>query len=172
MRTAVRSILGGVDALSTWSAKGIAWACFVMVLVIAYDVVLRYLFRAPTVWQYDVSYMLGGSIIILGAGYVHQQRKHVRVDILYNSFSPRTRLVIDVCFTLLCFFPLVSGLIYASAQHAIHAYRVLEFSEVGFWRPRMWPFRSVIPIGLGVLWLQGLANLVRDLHRLVRGEEL
>jgi TRAP-type mannitol/chloroaromatic compound transport system permease small subunit len=172
MRTATRRILGGIDALSTWSAKGVAWACLIMVLVIAYDVILRYLFRAPTVWQYDVSYMLGGAIIIMGAGYVHSQRKHVRVDILYNSFSPRTRLMVDVCFTLLCFFPLVSALIYSSAQHAIQAYIVKEFSEVGFWRPLMWPFRSIIPIGLGILWLQGLANLIRDVHRLVKGEDL
>jgi len=172
MRTAIRRILGGIDALSTWSAKGIAWACFIMVLVIAYDVILRYLFRAPTVWQYDISYMLGGSIIILGAGYVHLERKHVRVDILYNGFSLRTRLIIDVCFTSLCFFPLITALIFSSVQHAIHAYTVKEFSEVGFWRPLMWPFRSIIPIGLAILWLQGLANFVRDVHRLAKGEDL
>jgi TRAP-type mannitol/chloroaromatic compound transport system permease small subunit len=63
-------------------------------------------------------------------------------------------------------------LIYSSAQHAIQAYIVKEFSEVGFWRPLMWPFRSIIPIGLGILWLQGLANLIRDVHRLVKGEDL
>lgn len=170
MRNSIQRMLGAVDTLSTWSAKGIAWACFVMVVVIAYDVVLRYLFRAPTIWQYDISYMLGGSIIILGAGYVHLERKHVRVDILYNWFSPRTRLLIDVCFTVLCFFPLITALIYSSVQHAVHAYQVKEFSEVGFWRPLMWPFRSIIPVGLSVLWLQGVANFVRDVHRLVEGE--
>jgi TRAP-type mannitol/chloroaromatic compound transport system permease small subunit len=143
-----------------------------MVLIIAYDVLLRYLFRSPTIWQYDISYMLGGSVILLGAGYVHLQRRHVRVDIFYNKFSPRMKLVSDVFFTLIFFFPLVIGLFLVAAEHAFEAYEIKEFSEVGFWRPRMWPFRSVIAIGLGVLLIQGVANFIRDVVLLLRGEKI
>jgi TRAP-type mannitol/chloroaromatic compound transport system permease small subunit len=168
----VKKVLAKFDQLSIWSAKVVSGAVLVMVLAIAYDVILRYLFSAPTVWQYDISYMLGGSIIILGAGYVHLKHRHVRVDIIYNRFSPRTRLTLEVLFTLVFFFPFLTGLIVVAAEHALHAYEVKEFSEVGFWRPLMWPFRSVIPVGLSILLLQGLANFVRDLHVLVKGKEL
>jgi TRAP-type mannitol/chloroaromatic compound transport system permease small subunit len=94
------------------------------------------------------------------------------VDLIYNRFPPRVRLILDVVFTLLFFFPLLTGLIIVSAADAIHAYQVKEFSEVGFWRPLMWPFKSVIPVGLVVLWLQGLANFIRDMHLLLKGKEL
>lgn len=147
-------------------------AAIVMVVIIAYDVIMRYAFRAPTIWQYDLSYMMGGSIVMLGTAYVHSQRRHVRVDIIYNLFPERAKLPIDVVCTLLLFFPLITGLIIASAEHTIHAWQVNEFSEVGFWRPRMWPFRSVIPIGLTLLWVQGLANFIRDSYKLVKGKEL
>jgi len=168
----IQAMLQRIDRLSVWVAKGVTLAVFAMVVTIAYDVILRYVFRAPTVWQYDTSYMLGGSVIILGSAYVHLKRRHVRVDLIYNRFSPRVRLILDVVFTLLFFFPLLTGLIIVSTGYAIHAYQVKEFSEVGFWRPLMWPFRSVILLGLVVLWLQGLANFIRDMHMLVRGKEL
>jgi TRAP-type mannitol/chloroaromatic compound transport system permease small subunit len=161
-----------VDRISYWSGQLVSVAAIVMVAIIAYDVIMRYAFRAPTIWQYDLSYMMGGSIVMLGTGYVHSQRRHVRVDILYNLFPERAKLIIEVVCTLLLFFPLVTGLIIASGEHAIHAYKVKEFSEVGFWRPRMWPFRSVIPIGLSILWLQGLANWIRDIYKLKKGEDL
>ncbi|NWF54367.1 MAG: TRAP transporter small permease subunit [Syntrophaceae bacterium] len=168
----IQAMLQRIDRLSEWAAKGITLAVFAMVVTIAYDVILRYVFRAPTVWQYDTSYMLGGSVIILGSAYVHLKRRHVRVDLIYNRFPPRVRLILDVVFTLLFFFPLLTGLIIVSAGYAIHSYQVKEFSEVGFWRPLMWPFRSVIPVGLALLWLQGLANFIRDMQRLVKGTEL
>jgi len=168
----IQSILQRIDHLSVLVAKAVTLAVLAMVITIAYDVILRYVFRAPTVWQYDTSYMLGGSVIILGSAYVHLKRRHVRVDLIYNRFSPRVRLILDVVFTLLFFFPLLTGLIIVSAADAIHAYQVKEFSEVGFWRPLMWPFKSVIPVGLAVLWLQGLANFIRDMHMLVKGKEL
>jgi TRAP-type mannitol/chloroaromatic compound transport system permease small subunit len=168
----IQAILQRIDQLSVWVAKAVTLAVFAMVVTMAYDVILRYVFRAPTVWQYDTSYMLGGSVIILGSAYVHLKRRHVRVDLIYNRFPPRVRLILDVVFTLLFFFPLLTGLIVVSAADAIHAYQVKEFSEVGFWRPLMWPFKSVIPVGLAVLWLQGLANFIRDMHMLLKGKEL
>jgi TRAP-type mannitol/chloroaromatic compound transport system permease small subunit len=168
----IQAMLQRIDQLSVWVAKAVTLAVFAMVVTMAYDVILRYVFRAPTVWQYDTSYMLGGSVIILGSAYVHLKRRHVRVDLFYNRFPPRVRLILDVVFTLLFFFPLLTGLIIVSAADAIHAYQVKEFSEVGFWRPLMWPFKSVIPVGLAVLWLQGLANFIRDMHMLVKGKEL
>ena len=168
----IKKALHLVDRISYWSGQLVSVAAIIMVLIIAYDVIMRYAFRAPTIWQYDLSYMLGGSIVMLGTGYVHSQRRHVRVDIIYNLFSERVKLTIEVVCTLLLFFPLITGLIIAAAEHTIHAWQVNEFSEVGFWRPRMWPFRSVIPIGLTILWVQGLANFIRDFYKLVKGKEL
>jgi TRAP-type mannitol/chloroaromatic compound transport system permease small subunit len=171
LKNSLQRFLRTADAVSLFFGKAISLAVFVMILIIAYDVLLRYAFRAPTIWQYDISYMLGGSVILLGAGYVHMKRRHVRVDIIYNRFSPRVRLFFDVLFTLVFFFPLVAGLLWVAADYAVEAYEIREFSEVGFWRPLMWPFRTVMALGLAVLLIQGAANFIRDLFLLVRGEE-
>jgi TRAP-type mannitol/chloroaromatic compound transport system permease small subunit len=168
----ITRILRGIDRISLLSARAVTIAAVIMVVIIAYDVVMRYAFRAPTIWQYDLSYMLGGSIVMLGTGYVHRENRHVRVDILYSLFSPKTQLLIDIVCTVLLFFPLITGLIISASEHALHAYAVKEFSEVGFWRPRMWPFRTIIPLGLSILWLQGLANLIRDIFKLTKGKAL
>lgn len=168
----LKKVLHSIDRISYWSAQAVSAALIVMVAIIAYDVVMRYLFRAPTIWQYDLSYMLGGSIVLLGAGYVHSQHKHVRVDILYNLFPEKARITIDIICTLIFFIPFYIGLIYIAGKHAIHAWNINEFSEVGFWRPRMWPFRSVISIGLIVVLLQGLAMFVRDVYKLMKDKEL
>lgn len=168
----MRKLLRIIDQISTWAGRIVSVAVLVMVIIIAYDVILRYIFRAPTIWQYDMSYMLGGTIIMLGSGYVHLKRRHVRVDIFYSNFSPRLRLYLDIFFTLLFFFPFVTGILISAAEHAIHAYKIKEFSEVGFWRPIMWPFRLTITLGLAVLWFQGLANFVRDFYLLIKGEVL
>ena len=168
----LKKFINFIDRVSYWSGQFVSVAAIVMVAIIAYDVIMRYAFRAPTIWQYDLSYMMGGSIVMFGTGYVHSQRKHVRVDIFYNLFPEKTRLTIDIVCTLIFFFPLLIGLIYIGGEHTIHAWKVNEFSEVGFWRPRMWPFRSVIPIGLSLLLLQGLVNFIRDSYKLIKGKEL
>jgi len=168
----LKKFINFIDRVSYWSGQFVSVAAIVMVAIIAYDVIMRYAFRAPTIWQYDLSYMMGGSIVMLGTAYVHSQRKHVRVDIFYNLFPEKTRLTIDIVCTLIFFFPLLIGLIYIGGEHTIHAWKVNEFSEVGFWRPRMWPFRSVIPIGLSLLLLQGLVNFIRDSYKLIKGKEL
>jgi len=168
----LRKLLGGIDQISIWVGRFVSFAVITMVIIIAYDVILRYVLRSPTVWQYDISYMLGGSIILLGSGYVHYKRRHVRVDILYNKFSPQRKLTLDIFFTIIFLFPFVIGILIVAIEHAIHAYKIKEFSEVGFWRPRMWPFRSVIAIGLIVLLLQSLANFIRDVYMRIYGEKL
>ncbi len=172
MRNALRAILNAIDSVSTWAGKAVSWLLIGLILALTLDTSLRYMFSEPTVWAFDVSYMLGGTIMLMGMAWVTTRRDQVRVDILYTRYSARVRIVVDAILNLLLFFPLFIMLIQRAIPRAIYAYTNGEFSEVGFWRPLMWPYRTMIAVAL-LLWvLAALSWVIRDLYRLKTGEEL
>jgi TRAP-type mannitol/chloroaromatic compound transport system permease small subunit len=141
-------------------------------LAITYEVVCRYALNAPTVWAYDMSYMIGGSMMALGMGYVLQERGHVRVDILYDMLSMRMRRLLDLIFTVLFFFPITAAFVYLSWQYALLAWVRGERSGYGIWEPTLIPFRSIVCVAWTVLLLAGIAWFTRTLVALVRGKDL
>jgi len=167
----LRYILNRIDFISEWSGKLISWLLVALIFALTYDVMMRYLFTRPTVWSYDVSYMLGGTVMLTGMAYVTLHRAHVRVDILYTRLPKKAKLIIDLLFTAVVFFPLMSMLIERSAQRAWWSTRLREFSEVGFWRPPIYPFRWMMPVALTLFLIAGVAWFIRDLLSLIRGEE-
>jgi TRAP-type mannitol/chloroaromatic compound transport system permease small subunit len=85
-----------IERLSELVGKGGSWLCAVMILAIGYEVIMRYIFRAPTLWSFDVSYMLGGSMYVLGLAWVLREDGNVRVDALSARFSPKLQLYINI----------------------------------------------------------------------------
>jgi len=168
----LRLVLKKIDFLSEWSGKLISWLIVALIFALTYDVMMRYLFIRPTVWSYDISYMLGGTAMLMGMAYVTFHRAHVRVDIIYMRLSQKVKLIIDLVFTMVFFFPLFSILLQRSVSRAIWSFNCKEFSEVGFWRPPIYPFRWMIPVALSLLILAGVAWFIRDLYSLVKGKEL
>lgn len=168
----LRAILKRIDFLSEWSGKSISWLILALIFALTYDTFMRYLFRAPTVWSYDISYMLGGTVMLMGMAYATLHRTHIRVDILYMRLSRKTKLIIDLCFTAMFYFPLFSILLQRSVSRAIYSFNCKEFSEVGFWRPPIYPFRWMIPVALALLILAGVSWFIRDLYSLVKDKKL
>jgi len=166
----MRTVIRVVDSISEWTGKVISWLCLALVLVGVYEVIMRYAFNAPTVWAYETSVMLGGTIYIMGFAYVHQHQGHVRVDVLYTHFSPRRKAVIDVICALLFLFPLLAILLDASALFTRHAWAINERLIVTYWKPPAAPFRTIVMIGLSLFTLQCVTQFIRDLYLLVRNK--
>jgi TRAP-type mannitol/chloroaromatic compound transport system permease small subunit len=164
---AIRGVLRGIDRLNAVVAKAVAWLMLPLVLVIVYEVVMRYLFNRPTLWVFDVSYFLTSIIVILGAAYTLQTKGHVSVDVFYERFLPRTRALIDVVLYLLLFFTLWILIINVMLPHVINSYLRGERAATGIWRPLIWPFKAWILLGVFMLTLQGVAEFVRSLFTLV-----
>ena len=95
------SVINWIDRyIGDWSGKILCWLIIPMVVGVAYEVVMRYLFDAPTVWAYDSTYMLYGSHFMLGAAYTLRIDGHIRTDLFYDKWSPRTQGIVDaVCYT-------------------------------------------------------------------------
>ena len=170
--TWARGLVRACDGISEWTGKTASWLVWPLMLAITYEVICRYALNAPTVWAYDMSYMIGGSMMALGMGYVLQERGHVRVDILYDMLPMRMRRLLDLIFTVLFFFPITAAFVYLSWQYALLAWVRGERSGYGIWEPTLIPFRSIVFVAWTVLLLAGIAWFTRTLVALVRGKDL
>jgi TRAP-type mannitol/chloroaromatic compound transport system permease small subunit len=168
----LRKILRYIDLTSEVSGKAIGWFALLVTLVLVYEVASRYLFGSPTVWAFDISYMLGGTLFMIGAAWTYQTGGHVRVDIFYERYPRRVRAAIDVLMMLLLFFPVWVILFGYSIPYVQNSWAIQERSLESFWRPPIYPFKTVIPIALLLFLLQGLAQFVRSLVLAVWGKEL
>ncbi|MBM3565789.1 MAG: TRAP transporter small permease subunit, partial [Alphaproteobacteria bacterium] len=72
-----------IDSLSTWVGKAFAWLIVLLTLAVSYEVLVRYVFNAPTVWAFDISYITYGSMFLMGGAYTLVRNGHVRADMLY-----------------------------------------------------------------------------------------
>jgi TRAP-type mannitol/chloroaromatic compound transport system permease small subunit len=153
-----------VDAFSDWSGKAVAWLIVPLFLSLTYEGVARYAFDAPTLWAYDLSYMLYGAIFMLGAHYTLMKGAHIRTDILWEKFSVRTKGRIDTAAYIFFFFPAMILLFYASVDEAWHSFKMNELSEQTAWRPVLWPFKAVVPVTALLLLIQGLSELLKSLY--------
>jgi len=163
------SLINIIDSISEWTGRVICYLIPIIVVEMIYEVVARYGFNAPTIWSYEVTYFLAGTAIIIGGAYTLLHRAHVNVDIVYARFSPRRRAILDVISSVL-FFAFLVILVWKGGQFALKAVRFFEHSD-SLWSPPLYHFKMMLPIGAGLLLLQGLANLIRNLIMAVTGRE-
>jgi TRAP-type mannitol/chloroaromatic compound transport system permease small subunit len=166
----MRATLRVVDAISDWTAKVVSWLTVVLVLVLVFDVVERYVFGGATIWAYETGTMLGATIYVMGWAFVHRMREHIRVDVIYVHLPPRVQLTIDVVGTILLLLPLLYVLIDTSIYYMMRAWRIDETLAETFWYPPAGPFRTVVVVALFLLAFQTVANLIRDFYQLFRNK--
>ncbi len=169
---ALRLILKVIDSISQQAGSLARWLCPALVLVGAYDVILRYAFNAPTVWAYETMIMLGGATYALGWAYTHLHKSHIRVDILYTRLSPRKKALTDLICAAVFFFPMMAILIRTSLWWAVEAWSIGEVMIESYWYPPAAPFRTAIAVGICLFTLQGLAQFIRDLYFVIRRKAL
>jgi TRAP-type mannitol/chloroaromatic compound transport system permease small subunit len=161
-----------IDTLAGWSGWLFAWLIIPMVLGLTYEVFARYLFNAPTIWAYDITYMLYGSHFMLGAGYALLKGAHIRTDIFYQNWSPRTQGIVDSTSYLIFFFPGLIFFFVSGTVEAIHSWSILERSDASPWRPPLYPFKTVIPAACLLLLIQGVSEVLKSLYAAAKGKRL
>ena len=157
----MQRVLLAIDRVNTWVGKAFAWSILVLTLVIAYEVFARYVFRAPTGWGFDASYMLYGTLFMMAGAYALSRGAHVRGDFLYRMFSPRTQAALDLALYVLFFVPGMAALIYSGWRFFDLSYVMNERSSFSPDGPIVWPFKALIPVAGALMLLQGLAEIVR-----------
>lgn len=149
------------DELSAWFGKVFAWSIMVMTLGIGYEVVVRYFFRAPTPWAFDLSYMLYGTLFMIAGAYTLSRDGHVRGDFVYRLWAPRTQATVEMVLYFLFFFPGILALIFAGWKYAGRSWSYLEVSSNSPAGIPIYQFKSVIVVAGILLFLQGIAQVFR-----------
>jgi TRAP-type mannitol/chloroaromatic compound transport system permease small subunit len=165
---AVRVIDKFTDTTGTW----VAWLNIPLVAAVAYEVIARYAFHAPTIWSFDVTYMLYGTIFMLGAAYALHKGAHIRTDFFFEKWSIRTKGIIDATAYIVFFFPSIFTFLIVSGAEGWYAYEIGETSEQTPWRPILWPFKMVVPIACLLLLIQGVSETIKSVWAARTGIEL
>jgi TRAP-type mannitol/chloroaromatic compound transport system permease small subunit len=157
----MQRLLLGIDRFSTLVGQAFAWCIVLLTGVVCYEVFVRYLFRAPTTWAYDTSYMLYGTLFMMAGAYTLSRNGHVRGDFLYRNFPPRRQAWFDLVLYLLFFFPAIFAFMVSGWHFFEDSLRQNERSMFSPTGPVIWPFKFLIPLVGLLLLLQGLAEVVR-----------
>jgi len=153
-----------IDKFTDRTGVWIAWLNLPLVAAVSYEVIARYAFNAPTIWSFDVTYMLYGTIFMLGAAYALHKGAHIRTDFFYEKWSARTKGMVDSISYIVFFFPSIIMLGVASGSEAWYAFTISEMSEQTPWRPILWPFKAVVPLTCVLLLLQGVSELIKSFY--------
>lgn len=158
-----------IDRISMWMGKAMSWLVVILVVETFYDVVARYLFKAPTGWSYEVSYYLYATIFMMGGAYAMSRNQHVRGDIFYRLWPVRLQASVEVTLMVLFFFPGIIALVSSGYQFFEISFRVLERTQQSFIQLPLYPLKAVIPIAGAFMLLQGVAEFIRSVMALRDG---
>jgi len=152
-----------IDAISEGVGRLVAWLIPLMVLIIGYDVTMRYLFQIGSVALQELEWHLFALVFLLGAGYTLKHDGHVRVDIFYRSryVSERQRAWVDVLGTLLFLIPFCLLIIASAWPFVMNSFDMGEGSPDAGGLPYRYLLKAAIPAGFVLLLLQGIANMLR-----------
>lgn len=153
-----------IDQLNEGCGRLTAWLILLLVFVISYDVVMRYLFQSGSVALQELEWHLFALIFLLGAAYTLKHDDHVRVDVLYRSrlFSPRQRAWIDLLGSLFFLLPFCLFIINASIPFVTNSFAMAEGSPDAGGLPYRFLLKAAIPFGFFLLMLQGVALMIRS----------
>jgi TRAP-type mannitol/chloroaromatic compound transport system permease small subunit len=139
---------------------GAYWAV-ISVFVYYYEVIARFAFNSPTNWVHESMFLMYGMQYMLAGAYAYREDQHVRVDVIYTKFSPRGKAIADIV-TSVFFFIFIGVMFWTSWRFAADAIGNDEHSFTE-WGVQYWPIKLMMPIGAGLLFLQGVSKLIKDI---------
>lgn len=154
-------LLRFIDHATEWIGKVISFFVLTIIGMIVYEVAMRYLFVKSQLWVPETSLFFFGALFALGGGYTLLHGGHVNMDVIYSRFSPKTKAITDLVTSIL-FFIFCGVLIWKGWLIGWDALVTLERSPSAF-APPLFPIKLIIPIGAGLLVVQGIAKFIRDL---------
>jgi TRAP-type mannitol/chloroaromatic compound transport system permease small subunit len=156
------AILHAIDRINEWEGKIFSFLIVVATIQVCFELVLRYVFNAPTTWGLEMTLYLCSTTYVMSGAYAERYNAHIKVDIFYSRWSPRTRAFFDliVTDTLLMLFCIV-----LTWQSAVWFWEAVSqgLTSGTIWDPPIWPMRLIILAGAFFLFLAAFGKSVRDL---------
>jgi TRAP-type mannitol/chloroaromatic compound transport system permease small subunit len=156
----MQSLLLGVDRLSTWIGQAFAWLIVLLTLMICGEVFSRYVLNNPHDWALNAQIMMYGTLFMMAGAYTLAKSGHVRGDVLYGFFQPRTQATIDLVLYIVFFLPGIIALTWAGWTYANESLAIREKTFSATPLP-LYPYKFIVPLAGAILLLQGLVEIVR-----------
>ena len=165
----MQKLLLAVDRLSTWLGQVFAWMIILLTGMITWEVYSRYALNAPHDWALNLQIMMYGALFMMAGAYTLSKNGHVRGDVLYGFFRPRTQASLDLILYILFFLPGVFALTWAGWRYFGESLAIRETTFNADPIP-VYPFKFFIPFAGGILLLQGFVEIARCIICIREGE--
>ena len=166
----MQKLLLAVDKLSTRAGQFSAFAVAILTALICWEVFNRYVLNNPHDWVFDSTYMLYGVMFMIAGAYTLSKNGHVRGDVLYGFFQPRTQAILDLLLYFIFFIPGIIALVFAGMTFAMESMAINEHTTQTANGPPIWPFKFIIPLAGALLLLQGVVEIIRCIICIKTGE--
>jgi len=149
-----------ISLLNEWVGRSVSWLTTVLVLLVCFDVITRYLANSTQAWIMELEWHLFALIFLLGAGFAFKHDRHVRVDLFYAKISAKNRAYVDLIGGIVFLLPWSLLLMYFSTIYAWSSYQIGETSPDPGGLPARYLIKFSIALGMGFLFLQGVASII------------
>ena len=150
-----------IDKISTFVGQTFSWLIVSLTFMISWEVFSRYVLDKPHAWAFDVMIMMYGTLFMMAGAYTLAKAGHVRGDVLYGFFEPRTQATLDLILYILFFIPGVFAMTYAGYFFAAESWAMNEHSSITAEGPPIYPFKIMLPLAGAFLLLQGVVEIIR-----------
>jgi TRAP-type mannitol/chloroaromatic compound transport system permease small subunit len=158
-------LAGGIDAFIDFVGRVVSWIALIIALVMGANVILRYGFSIGFIWAQELEWHLLVPLVLIGMSYALRHGEHVRVDILFAGFSPRTKQAVDLASAIIAMIFSVL-VIWLSLAYVHQSWSIGEGTANPGGIEYRYVIKSIIPVGFGLLFLQSLADAIRYVLRL------
>lgn len=157
----LEKIAATIDQINETAGRLVAWLTTALVVLVMVDVISRYLFNTSKAWTIELEWHLFALIFLWGAGYAMKHDRHVRVDLFYSRFSPRDKALVNLIGGIIFLIPWCLLIIYSAWKYAMESFRIREMSPDPGGLPALYLIKFAIVIGVVLLFLQGIAEVLR-----------
>lgn len=166
------TLIHSIESISVWVGRAFGWCILILTFSVSYEVFVRYVLNAPTVWAFDMMVQMYGALFLMAGAYALAQDSHVRGDVVYRLFPVRVQATIDFILYIVFFFPGMLALFWFGAEIASDSWRYKEVSWNSPARIQIYYFKTLIPVAGGLLILQGISEILRCWRAMRSGEWL
>lgn len=167
-----QKIVSWIDKLNEYVGKINSWLIIPMICAMMYEVIMRNVFTAPSIWALDVVMILYAIHFMLGSPFCLQTGNHIRTDFFYHSWSTKTKALVDLLNYIIFFFPIHIVFLDVAIAYAWKSYIQNEVSVTSPWMPIIWPAKMALPVCVALTLVQGISEAIKCWYRWRTGADL
>lgn len=169
MPSAIVIFVRRVDAMNRWIGRLVIYLVVLLLGILIYAALSKAAFNIAPIWTIEMAQFTLTAYYMLGGAYSFQNGAHVRMDLFYSRWSPKTKALVD-CLTVIGLLVYLGVLLYGAVESTYYVFETGQ-RRPSAWQPHLWPIRSIMAIGIAMMLLQALSTFFKDLA-IVRGKPI